>query len=89
MSNAPAIGSKALAVFGGLDMHGINIVKSWSKLALTADVNAMEIQIEDYLPWVAGSQIAITSTSYEPAETEYNTIKSISGNTIQLAKPLR
>ena len=89
MQDAPSIGAKSLAVFGDLDMHGTDVQKGWTKLAVTADIGSTEIELVDELPWAVGSTIVITATGYEPNETEYHEIQSVDGKKIQLSSPLK
>ena len=53
---------KGIAVSGGtLDIHGHYFV-SWSRLAMSAAVNATQIYVQDLVNWQPGQEIFITTT---------------------------
>ncbi|CAH1226877.1 PKHD1L1 [Branchiostoma lanceolatum] len=77
-------GSKVLACFGGCDLHGKNRNYPFSKLAQPAEVGSTQLVVADPVDWVAGDEIVITTTSYDPWETEIFKIRAVSDKTITL-----
>jgi hypothetical protein len=86
--NAAKEGNAGIMVMGRLEIHGAPIGSTFSKLAATVQSGATTLAAADKLQWKAGDHIVVTSTSLFPWETEENAIASISGNTINLARPL-
>ena len=92
LPNGPNLGAKALGVFGKLEMAGLDVGKTWSRLSSTAEAGSSEIILTDTVNpsfWKAGAEIVITPTSYEPTEVEKKIIKSIEGQKITLDSPLK
>jgi len=88
LPNGPNLGAKALGVFGYADMHGMDIGTSWVKLAATAAAGDTTLELSEAVSWAAGSEIVISTTSYELHETERKTIASFSGTTVTLTEAL-
>merc|ERR1711892_827897 len=88
LPDGPNLGAKALGVFGFADMHGIDVGQTWTKLAATSLAGSNKLKLVDAVTWSVGSEIVISTTSYELHETERRTIASISGSTITLDKAL-
>ena len=67
------------ASFGGLELNGKDVGKSWSLLTATANAGATELSLTpaDVALWEAGATVYITSSSYNPLETEEKTIAAI------------
>ena len=92
-------GAKALCVYGTssrdtpipgyIDMHGVDVGKSWVKLGATANAGDSTLELTEAVTWAAGSEIVISSTSWEYKETERATIASVSGTTVTLTSPLQ
>jgi len=78
LPDGPNLGAKALGVFGFADMHGIDVGQTWTKLAATSSAGSNQLQLVDTVTWPVGSEIVISTTSYELHETERRTIASIS-----------
>ena len=99
MSDGPNCGAKALCVYGAssrdvaipgyIDMHGVDVGKSWVKLAVTANAGDSNIELSEAVNWAAGAEIVISSTSWEYKETEKAVIDSVSGNMVNLRDPLQ
>ena len=80
MSDGPNCGAKALCVYGAssrdvaipgyIDMHGVDVGKSWVKLVVTANAGDSNIELSEAVNWAAGAEIVISSTSWEYKETE-------------------
>ena len=88
LPNGPNLGAKALGVFGYADMHGTDVGTVWTKLEATAAAGDTSLELSEAVTWAEGSEVVITSTSYELLETERKTIKKIAGTTITLTEPL-
>ena len=88
LPNGPTLGAKALGVFGFLDMHGVDTGASFVKLASTAIAGDLTLELSEPVTWDIGSEVVISSTSYEILETERRTITDISGTTITLDSAL-
>jgi len=88
LPNGPNLGAKALGVFGYADMHGVDVGTSWTKLAATAAAGDTTIELSEAVTWADGSEIVISTTSYELHETEKRTIASVSGTTVTLTEAL-
>lgn len=58
------LGSKAIGVLGGLDLHGGSPVVHWTRLGQTANVGENEIVLEEEVDWKVGDEIVITTTGY-------------------------
>ncbi|CAF4433885.1 unnamed protein product, partial [Adineta steineri] len=89
----PIYGAKVLALRDGtVDMHGTNLVRTWTRLGSTAAAGATQITLSQYVDWPVNSQIVIATTGdYESqGETETRTITAISSNglTLTLDSPL-
>merc|ERR1719322_859785 len=88
LPNGPNLGAKALGIFGFADMHGVDVGVSWTKLAATAAAGDTTLELSEAVTWAAGSEIVISTSSYELQETERKVIASVSGTTVTLTEPL-
>ena len=88
LPNGPNLGAKALGVFGFLDMHGVDSGVSFVKLAADANAGDSTLELTQPVSWAIGSEVVISSTSYELHETERRTVTDISGTTLTLDSPL-
>ena len=88
LPNGPNLGAKALGVFGFADLHGLDVGVSWTKLAATASAGDSSLELSEAVSWAEGSEIVISTTSYELHETERRVIDSVSGTTVTLTEPL-
>lgn len=61
---AAFLGSKAIGVRGGLDLHGQSPGVHWTRLGQTANVGDNEIVLEEEVDWNVGDEIVITTTGY-------------------------
>ncbi|XP_052286416.1 fibrocystin-L-like [Dreissena polymorpha] len=80
----PALGSKAIGVFGGLDLFGKEVGTTWTQLALTAEAGEDTIMLAQPVEWSVGDNIVIGPTSYNPWETEAFQITSVADNNMNL-----
>ncbi len=72
------VGSKALAVFGFLWMHGKPKRVYWTRLAATAEAGDNTLTLAEPVDWRVGDEIVLTSTTVEPQQTEKFFITGIS-----------
>ncbi|XP_048777455.2 fibrocystin-L-like isoform X3 [Ostrea edulis] len=80
VTEGPNVGSKVIAVFGGLDIHGKNHTVTWTTLSQTAASGANQISLTDTVDWAVNDEIVITSTSYMAWEVEVRKISAISAD---------
>jgi len=74
----PIFGNKCIAVKeSNLEMHGVKREPTWTLLNETSLPGATEIKITGPVDWVAGEEIAIATTNFNPREGEKRTIKAI------------
>ncbi|XP_056378576.1 fibrocystin-L-like isoform X2 [Hyla sarda] len=90
----PLYGAKTLAVRQGiLDLHGIPVPVTWTRLAQTAESGSSNLILQHNVTWKAGDEIVIASTGdrLSQSQNEKRTIQSVSadGKTITLTKPLQ
>ncbi|XP_071488092.1 fibrocystin-L-like [Diadema antillarum] len=76
LPNGPNLGSKALGVFGTLDLHGMPREVTWTHLAATVEAGDSELTVAVDTDWVVGDEIVVTSTSFEAWQTETFRISS-------------
>ena len=87
----PVYGAKTLALRqGSIDIHGKQLMKTWTKLAQTAMAGSTVIQLQEAVDWEVGGKIVIASTSFSQRENEELTIANVSngGMTLTLESPL-
>ncbi len=83
------MGDRGIMLSGGtLNLHG-NRTNAWTKLSETADAGSTTINVLDASQWMAGDEIVLASTDYNPRQAERRTIASINGNTLTLDEPLQ
>ncbi|HHG86093.1 MAG TPA: T9SS type A sorting domain-containing protein, partial [Bacteroidetes bacterium] len=75
------IGSKFLAGTSGavLEVHGADKM-SWTRLNAQANAGTAQITVSDAVDWNIGDSIVITTTDYDPHQSEVRTITAISTN---------
>ena len=82
------MGDRGIMISGGtLNLHG-DRSNSWTKLASTANAGSNSIEVLNAAQWRVGDQIVLTSTDFDPHQSERRNITAISGNAITLDKPL-
>jgi hypothetical protein len=77
------VGAKVLALRDGIvDMHGKSVVRTWTRLASTANVGSSQLTIVEGVDWPVGSRIVIATTGdyLSQGQTETRTITAISSN---------
>ncbi|KAK2836335.1 hypothetical protein Q7C36_014204 [Tachysurus vachellii] len=83
-------GSKVLGVFGALDLYGMPHKVYRTKLAKTAWAGSNSLTLQEAVDWQAGDEIVLSTTSYDPWQTETRTISAVTidGFTLTLDQPL-
>ncbi|KAA0710212.1 Fibrocystin-L Polycystic kidney and hepatic disease 1-like protein 1 [Triplophysa tibetana] len=89
----PVYGAKTLAVREGvLDLHGIPVPVTWTRLSQTAQNGSSILTLMDAVTWKTGDEIVIASTGnrHSQRENELRRIASVSddGRTLNLTEPL-
>ena len=86
--NIMGMGTKLFGVMGGtLDLHG-RPAKSWTKLTTNVARGTRMIYVADATGWRIGQTVVIASSDYSWEHDEVRRITSVSGNGVQLNKPL-
>jgi hypothetical protein len=92
LPDGPNLGAKALGVFGKLQLHGLDVGRTGTRLAQDAMAGDNTIVLSESVDptyWTTGAEIIIAPTGFEPMEKEKMTIASIDGNTITLNDTLQ
>jgi hypothetical protein len=74
---------------GRIEIHGSPVQYTFTNLAADAPAGSNTITVTDPVSWTPGSHVVITSTSFDPYETEDANVSSVNGNTITLTAPLQ
>ncbi|KAJ8273405.1 hypothetical protein GJAV_G00101260 [Gymnothorax javanicus] len=90
LPEGPNQGSKVLGVFGSLDLYGMPRRIYRTKLQSTAPAGSNSLSLQEPVDWQVGDDIVISTTSYDPWETETRKIAAISadGRTLTLNQSL-
>ena len=89
LNHGPNVGSKAIGVFGSLEMHGMPRNVYWTRLNKTVEAGGNVLELEDKVDWKQGEEIVIASTTFEARQAERVTIDSVSGNKVTLREALK
>lgn len=67
-------------------MHGRSVVRTWTRLASTANVGATQITLQQNVDWPVGSTIVIATTGdkFSQGQSEIRTITAVSSNGLTL-----
>ncbi|KAM3928399.1 fibrocystin-L-like [Leptodactylus fuscus] len=89
----PLYGAKTLAVrHGTLDLHGIPVPVTWTRLAQTAQNGSSTLILQKSVTWKPGDEIVIASTGdrHSQSQNEKRIIQSVSadGTNVTLTEPL-
>ncbi|ESO84871.1 hypothetical protein LOTGIDRAFT_131466, partial [Lottia gigantea] len=84
VSDGPALGSTFIAVFGGLEAHGLDHGVQWTRLSETANAGGNQIKLQEAVTWAVGDEIVIAPTSYSVWHTETFTITAVSADMMTL-----
>lgn len=71
-------------MFGGLDLFGKEVGRTWTQLAQKATVGSSQIVLGEEVQWSAGDDIVIGPTSFDPWQTESFKIVSVASDNITL-----
>ncbi|XP_051729222.1 fibrocystin-L-like [Ctenopharyngodon idella] len=90
LPSGPNQGSKVLGVFGSLDLYGMPHNVYHTKLASTSQAGNSTLSLQESVDWKVGEMILLSTTSYDPWQTEIRTITAISdyNRTLTLDQPL-
>eukprot|EP00007_Cunea_sp_BSH-02190019_P009900 CAMPEP_0174228976 /NCGR_PEP_ID=MMETSP0417-20130205/58_1 /TAXON_ID=242541 /ORGANISM="Mayorella sp, Strain BSH-02190019" /LENGTH=3668 /DNA_ID=CAMNT_0015306471 /DNA_START=321 /DNA_END=11327 /DNA_ORIENTATION=- len=74
----PIYGTKNIAVRSGtLDLHGLPVQHTWSRLASSAAAGATSLAVQgDLSDWAAGAQVVVASSTYSMEEAEVRTLSA-------------
>ena len=83
------MGTKVLGVMGGtLEIHGQDR-RAWTRLSSSAAKGATQIELDGTVDWKPGDRLVISSTDFDPLQTEEVVVRSVSANVVSLEQPLR
>ena len=90
LNHGPNVGSKAIGVFGSLEMHGMPRDVYWTRLNKTVEAGETVLELEHKVEgdWKLGDEIVIASTTFEARQAERMTIDSVTGNRVTLKTAL-
>nr|XP_046273956.1 PKHD1 like 1, tandem duplicate 1 [Scatophagus argus] len=90
LPNGPNQGSKVLGVFGTLELYGQPHNVYHTKLAATAAAGSDTLTLTQSVDWQVGDEVGISTTSYNPWETEKRQVTAVSadGRVLTLDRPL-
>nr|XP_039260770.1 fibrocystin-L-like [Styela clava] len=90
LNGGVVVGSKAIGVLGGLDLHGRTrmLTKTHLASAVTAGQNSITL-VDSPSDWSVGEEIVIATTSADPWETETFKISEINAKTLTLNATLK
>lgn len=77
-------GLKGIGVFGGLDIHGKQVNKSWTRLNQTVKAGSDSITLKEPVDWKIGDEIIITTTHFNFNQTDRVKIANISNKNCTL-----
>jgi hypothetical protein len=83
------VNNKYWGVLGDVSLHGYSANITVATLAAAASANATSIQTIESTDWKPGDEIFITASGHLFDEHDHAVIASVSGSTINLAKPLK
>ncbi|PTA66865.1 G8 domain-containing protein [Deinococcus arcticus] len=83
------MGDRVLGVMDGtLELHGQPRLP-WTRLSAAARAGSSTLTLERAPDWTGGDTLTLTSTDFNPAQTEQVTVQRVSGNTVTLGAPLK
>lgn len=71
-------------MFGGLDLYGKEVGRTWTQLVQKATVGSSQIVLAEEVQWSAGDDIVIGPTSFDPWQTECFKIVSVASDNVTL-----
>lgn len=84
LPNGPNLGSKALGVFGTLELYGKPPNVYHTKLSATSAAGSNTLTLAKAVDWQVGDEVAISTTGYNPWETEKRQITAVSSDGLVL-----
>jgi len=85
VGSSPPISSRTIAVFGELILTAPPIAnETWTTLSAIGEKGTSSLSLSQRVNWLAGDIIVITSSSYDPYQSEVLTIKSVSSDGLTL-----
>jgi hypothetical protein len=89
--NSRFLGNKVMAVLGEVALHGVTPEVSWTRLAMTAEAGATQLDLLEPVDWQVGDRVVLTATEYDAEEVETATIAAVSNNgfTVTVASGLQ
>ncbi|KAJ0003487.1 hypothetical protein NQD34_008585, partial [Periophthalmus magnuspinnatus] len=90
LPNGPNLGSKALGVFGILELYGKPPNVYHTKLSASSAAGTNSVTLAKAVDWQVGDEVAISTSSYDTWETEKRVISAVSDDrmVLTLDKPL-
>ncbi|KAJ0054901.1 hypothetical protein NL108_007111 [Boleophthalmus pectinirostris] len=90
LPNGPNLGSKALGVFGILELYGKPPNVYHTKLSASSAAGTNTLTLAKAVDWQVGDEVAVSTSSYDVWETEKHVISAVSqdGLVLTLEKPL-
>ncbi|KAK7898488.1 hypothetical protein WMY93_019341 [Mugilogobius chulae] len=90
LPNGPNLGSKALGVFGTLELYGKPPNVYHTKLSATSAAGTNTLTLAKAVDWKVGDEVAVSTSSYDAWETEKHVISAVSDDmmVLTLEKPL-
>uniref|UniRef100_A0A3B4AFD8 Uncharacterized protein n=1 Tax=Periophthalmus magnuspinnatus TaxID=409849 RepID=A0A3B4AFD8_9GOBI len=90
LPNGPNLGSKALGVFGILELYGKPPNVYHTKLSASSAAGTNSVTLAKAVDWQVGDEVAISTSSYNTWETEKRVISAVSDDrmVLTLDKPL-
>lgn len=83
------VNNKYWGILGPVSLHGSSANTTVTTLAATVAANATSITTLDSPDWSPGDEILITASGHLFDEHDHAVVASVSGTTINLAKPLK
>ncbi|XP_070370876.1 fibrocystin isoform X2 [Equus asinus] len=78
-----------IGVYGKVQLHSAYPKKSWTHLGADIASGNERIIVEDAVDWRPHDKIVLSSSSYEPHETEVLTVKEVKGHHVRLHERLK
>ncbi|XP_014638035.1 PREDICTED: fibrocystin [Ceratotherium simum simum] len=78
-----------IGVYGKVQLHSAYPKKSWTHLGADIASGNERIIVEDKVDWQPHDKIVLSSSSYEPHETEVLTVKEVKGHHVSLHERLK
>ena len=80
LNNGPNVGSKAIGVFGRIQMFGQKRAVYWTRLSKTANAGDTSIDLVQSVDWKQTDEILISTSSYQATEAEKFIVYDVENN---------